>query len=125
MEGLGEIAQSLTRGGMTTKQVTIPASLPKVVLKDSGRSLTDAICEARQSSNDCYLLLPHHMSNFPVLDSAFASQNSTVPFHIMTAGRRKPPAANANDLFSALGCCELYFLVPDNLTMTRGADRAS
>ena len=119
-EGVAGIAQSLTTtgSGSATRQFTIPASLPKIVLKDNnlGQPLTDAILETRKNPSGGYLL--PHLSNFPVLDSVFTSQNGTVPLQ-MKAGRSKPLSANAETLFNGLGCFELFFVVPNDITMSR------
>lgn len=75
-----------------------------------------AIKEAKQHTNGGDLL--PYLSNFPVLDSAFASQNNTVPLQ-MKAGQGKPLSPNAETLFAGLGCYELFFIVPSDLIMSR------
>ena len=120
-EGVTGIAQSLTTTGTesATRQFTIPALLPKIVLKDNnnfGQPLTDDILEARKNPSGGYLL--PHLSDFPVLDSVFTFTTGTVPLQ-MTAGRSKALSATAETLFHGLGCFELFFVVPDDRTMSR------
>ena len=119
-EGVTGIAQSLTTTGTgsATRQFTIPASVPKIVLKDNnlGQPLTDAILEARKNPSGGYLL--PHLSDYPVLDSVFTPTTGTVPLQ-MTPGRSKALSATAETLFHGLGCLELFVVVPDDRTMSR------
>jgi len=119
-EGFNGIAVSLTQSGTgtSTAQVTIPASLPKIILPDNnlGQPLVNGIGEARRQRSGGYIL--PHLSNFPVLDSAFASAGGTIPLQMKT-GQSKPLSQNAGTIFTALGCHDLFFVVPDDLTMPR------
>ena len=120
VEGFNGVAMSLTeRGtGTTTAQVTIPASLPKIILPDNnlGQPLVNAIGQARGQTSGAYIL--PSTSNFPAIDSAFVSESRAMPFQVK-AGRSKRLSQNAGTTFTALECHELFFVVPDDMTMPK------
>lgn len=119
-EGVNGIAVSLTQSGTgtTTAHVTIPASLPKIILPNNnlGQPFVDGVEEARGRTSGGYIL--PYLSNFPVLDSAFVSRSGTIPIQ-MKEGRSKSLSRNAGTLFTALSCHDLFFIVPDDLAVQR------
>lgn len=117
-EGLNGRATSLTQRGTGTGSlpVNIPASLQKIVLPDNdvGPRFRAAINQATQSTDGLYVL--PQRSNFPVVDSIFASSTNTTPLQ-MKAGRSKPLSDTyATTIFNVLGDV-LVFVVPDEVVL--------
>ena len=98
--------------------MNIPALLPKIVLphNDVGVNFRAAINQqARQSPIGGYIL--PHRSNFPVVDSVFASSTSMVPFQ-MKAGRSKRLSDTYDfDILSVVGNV-IVCVFPDDVTLT-------
>ena len=118
--GVNSTSTSLTVNGVgrATKQIVIPASLPKINLStnDLGAQFQNDLRTAHTMGNGAYLLPV--CSNFPVVDALFSSRNETVSLQ-MKAGRSKPlsgPSASA--IQHAAGGC-LVFVVPDENIILR------
>lgn len=116
--GLHGIASSLTQKGIGkgTIQVSIPASLPKMVLpnNDLRERLRDVVNLAKGRPNGCYLL--PHLSNFPVVDSIYVSPTVSVLLQ-MKAGRSKPLSEVSAAAIRGIVGGDLVFVVPDEFTM--------
>jgi len=121
-EGLKGTAEGLTlKGSKTTKAISIPVSsqitLPN---NDLDQGLKTAVAKARALPSGGYLL--PHLQNFPVVDSFFVSPNAnnSVQQLLMKAGRSHPLSIDsANAIASITGSTDLYFIVPDELTVTK------
>ena len=92
--------------------MTIPPGPTKVSLPSNdllGTPFQNALNSARQLPAGGYLL--PEKSNFPVIDSLFASSNATISLQ-MKAGRSKPLSGTpANSIYATAGGC-LVFVVP-------------
>jgi hypothetical protein len=112
--GVNLAATSLitTGVGISSKQIIIPASLPKINLStnDLGAQFQNDINSARTLPTGASLLPSN--SNFPVVDSLFASPTETLSLQ-MKAGRSKPLSGpSARSIQAAAGGC-LVVVVPD------------
>mmetsp|Transcript_18652 Transcript_18652/g.43451 ORF Transcript_18652/g.43451 Transcript_18652/m.43451 type:complete len:471 (+) Transcript_18652:84-1496(+) len=120
VHGVNLAATSLTTTGVgrSSKQIIIPASLPKINLStnDLGAQFQNDVNSARALPTGGYLLPSN--SNFPVVDSLFASPTETLSLQ-MKAGRSKPLSGPcASSIQAAAGGC-LVFVVPDENIIIR------
>ena len=127
-EGFVASVPLLTQAGVSHaifKNINIPAGSTQINLPNNslGQDLSDAIRHAMEQQKGGYLL--PHLPNFPVLDSIYVSCGTFVvpgpTFQLqMKAGRSRPLATDrARSIETATGCNEMYFIVPDDITMTR------
>lgn len=124
VEGLNCSALGLTQTGLSSAgpvAVFVPPNLTRVDLvnNDVGQGLQDVVATARQGVSGSYLL--PHFSNFPVVDSIFVphGQGSAIQLQ-MKAGKSRPLSAlNVAAITAATGNSSLYFVVPDEVTITK------
>lgn len=123
VDGLAGIAMGLTQKGgsmAALKTITIPAGFTTINLPNNRvyPDLQTAVNNARTLQGG--YLLPH-LPNFPVVDSIFVpSGNGEAKQLQMKAGRNRPLATDkAASIASATGSTDLYFIVPDEFTMTK------
>ena len=123
-DGLSGLAQGLTQTGLSQsgpKTITIPAHASRIRLptNDVQAQLDAAIQRGRTSANGGYLL--PHLSNFPVVDSIFIPKTQGAGKLLQVkAGNSRPLAVSYAESISALaGSTDLYFVVPDEFTMTK------
>mmetsp|Transcript_17972 Transcript_17972/g.48867 ORF Transcript_17972/g.48867 Transcript_17972/m.48867 type:complete len:360 (+) Transcript_17972:392-1471(+) len=123
-DGLNGFAQGLTQTGLSRsapKTIAIPACARRIRLptNDVQAQLAVAIQRGRISMNGGYLL--PHLSNFPVVDSIFIPNTQGAGRLLqMKAGRSRPLAAGYAESISVLaGSTDLFFIVPDEFTMTK------
>lgn len=113
--GVNSTANSLTTDGVgtSTKQISIPASLPKIPIPTNDLQVPFQNLVRRTRHTGGYLL-PYH-SNFPVVDSLYIPVNETdeILSLQMKAGRSKQLSGQSAALINATtgGC--LVFVVPD------------
>ena len=125
--GVNLEATLLTKAGVgrSRKQIKIPASLPKINLltNDLGEQFQTGVNSARELRTGGLrtggYLLPSN-SNFPVVDSLFASPKPKETLSLqMKAGRSKPLSGpSATSIQAAAGGC-LVFVVPDESIILR------
>lgn len=124
VEGLNCYASGLTQKGLSSAgpaAVFVPANSTKVDLvnNDVDQALKDAVSNARQGASGSYLL--PHFANFPVVDSIFVphGQGNAIQLQ-MKAGKSRPLSAPyAAAITAATGSSNLYFVVPDEVTITK------
>lgn len=123
-EGLEGTAIGLTSNGLskaTPKAIRISVS-SKIDLpnNDLDQGLRTVVARARALTSGVYLL--PHLPNYPVVDSFFVppNANDSVLQLQMKAGRSRPLSTDkAIAIASVTGSTDLYFIVPDEITITK------
>lgn len=128
--GLTGTATGLKKKGLSSvvpKAISIPAGSTKIDLPNNnvGQDLQNAVAHARTLNQGVYLL--PHLSNYPVVDSVFVPSAAGTAIQLqMKAGRsRSLSTENAKAVASATGSEDLYFIVPDEVTMHKRLEGAN
>jgi hypothetical protein len=130
IDGLAGSATKLTQNGTavtTPKTISIPAGSELVNLPNNqiGQLLKTIVQKARTGQGG--YLLPQ-LPNFPVVDSIFVPRgdDAAILLQIKCGRSRSLATDKAESIFAATGSTDIYFIAPDDVTVTRklqGFDR--
>ena len=123
IHGLVGRATGLTQTGLSKsapKEINIPAASTRINLPNNnvGPDLVRAVQRARTGQGG--YLLPH-LPNFPIVDAIFVPRGNGAAKQLqMKTGRSRPLATDkAASVSAATGSTDIYFIVPDGVTMTK------